>query len=59
MEVGRNGAHVQKHVMRDSKSANDKISIAFHMRNFLATGERHYKHELVVAKNARRKNVVS
>ena len=58
MEVGSNGVHAQKLVMRDDKSVNDKISIKFPMKNFLATGKRHYKHDHVKAKAARKRNVV-
>ena len=58
MEVGNNGVHVQKLVVRDNKSVNDKILIKFRMKNFHATGKRHYKHDHVKAKAARKRNVV-
>ena len=58
MEVGNSGVHVQKAVMRDSKYVNDTISTKFHMKNILATGERHYKHDHAEAKHARKRNAV-
>ena len=58
MEVGNSGVHVQKLVVRDDKSVNDKISTKFHMKYFLATGKKHYKHDHVKAKIARKKNAV-